>query len=106
LEKGINPNIKDSDGIPILCRMAHYGNNEMIELYLSKGGNLNVIDETELNALHYCARYGQLKTIKYLISLGIEYTATDKYGRPPLELAKQWNNNSEIVKFLEEVEKK
>jgi len=106
LEKGVNPNINDSVGIPILCRMAIFGNDDMIELYLSKGGNLKVIyEEIKWNALHCCAYNGYLETTKYLISLGIDYKAKDMIGKTPLDLAKD-RNKTEIIEFLEKVGKK
>jgi len=105
LEKGINPNINDSEGHPILFRMVPFGNDEMIELYLSKGGNLNVIDQDKWNALHCCVLNGHLETTKYLVSVGIDYKAKDMNGRTPLELAKQ-RKKMEIIDFLEEVQKR
>ena len=107
MEKGINPNIKDIDGDPVLLMMSDVGNNEMIELYLSRGGNLNAInEETKWNALHEAAFNGHLETTKYLISVGIDYKAKNLWGKTPLDLAKREENETEIVEFLLEVEKK
>jgi len=106
LEKGINPNINDPYGDAILFTFARNGNIEMIELYLSKGGNINVIDENNnRNALHYSAFYGKLETAKYLVSIGIDYKAKDIDGKTALDLAIQ-ENKTKILEFLQEIEKK
>jgi len=110
LEKGVNPNINDSNGYPILFRMAENGNNEMIELYLSKGGNINVINENGWNILHYFALNGDWKTTKYLVSIGCDYKAKDIDGKTPLDLAKQKNttkdekDRNELIEYLKELE--
>jgi len=77
----------------------------MIELYLSKGGDLNVIDNKKWNALHYSAYHGYLEITKYLISIGIDFKAKDKNGRTALDFAKE-RKKTEIIEFLEEVGKK
>lgn len=103
LEKGnISPNIKNSNGNPILCRLAYFGNNEMIKLCLKKGGDINAINEqNKWNALHEAAYNGQFLTAKYLVSLGIDFKAKNKDGKTPFDLAKS-KNHHEIAEILQE----
>lgn len=104
LEEGkVNPNINDSDGVPILLRMAEHGNPNLIGLYFAKGGNLHVINETNnRNAIHYCViSKVDLNTIRYLISLGVDFKAKDGQGMSPLDLAEP----GPTEKFLRDAEK-
>jgi len=106
LNEGVNPNVKDQSGWPILLNLARFGNKEMIELYLTSGGDVHAVDVNKSNALHYCSAYnGNLETMKYLISLGVDYKAKNENGKTPLEFAIQ-NHNNELADFLKEVEKK
>jgi len=106
LEEGINPNVLTPDGHSILLRMAMNGNNELIELYFSKGGNIHVMNQkTKDNVLHYSAYYAQLETTKYLVSLGVDYKAKNVEWKIPLDYAKEVNR-TENVEFLQDVEKK
>lgn len=76
----------------------------MIELYLEKGGKLNVTNETKWNALHYSAYRDHLETSKFLVYVGIEYNAKNSDGKTPLDLAKA-DKIVKVVQFLQEVEK-
>lgn len=79
----------------------------MIESYFKMGGDLNVVDKMNWNALHYSASFDQLDTTKFLVSIGVDYKAKDFKGKTPLDDAtSQKNKNIKIVEFLQEVEKK
>jgi len=105
LDQGnVNPNI-NSNGFHVLLLLATNGNKEMIELYFSKGGNLNVVDVNKSNALHSSAYRGHLETTKYLVSIGIDFKAKNGVGKTPSDLARQ-NKMFEVLKFLQEVEQK
>lgn len=115
LEEGINPNINDSEKFPILATLAFNGNLEMIELYLKKGGKLNVVDEINgWNALHYSASNAmhdsaqnpQLETTKFLISIGVDYKHISHNGKTPLMLVKNKRKTTAVQTYLESVTKK
>jgi len=105
LEEGkTNPNITNTKGRPILLEIAGRGNIEMIKLYLSRGGKLNVKDrDSKWNALHFAVNSNQLETTKFLVAVGINFKKKSHIGKSPLELAKE-GNKANIVNFLQEVE--
>lgn len=109
MEEGVSPNLlePDRDGLPILCRLAAHGNNELIELYVSKGGNLeNIFDENcHWNPIHWAVFLNHLETVKYLISIGIDHKAKDKGDKTPLEMTRRLRR-PEINEFLEEIDEK
>lgn len=101
----VNPNISDGTNEPIFLPMSIYGNKEMIELYVKMGGNLNVVDFENRNALHLAAQNGRIETAKLLMHLGIDYKRKDVGNKTPLDLARE-KNQTKIVEFLQEFEKK
>ena len=101
MEEGVNPNIKHLE-VPIFLKLSGIGNNDLIDLYLAKGGNLNVVDSKKRSAIHYSAFNGQLETIKHLISRGIDFMAKDDDGKTALDFAIK-QNKKELIEFLQEV---
>ena len=107
MEEGkVNPNINDPFGWPLLNRLSFFRNNEMIELYLSKGGDLHIVHANfKWNALHYSSYYGNLETTKYLVSIGVDYKAKNITNKTPTDLAKE-AERFEVFQFLQQVENK
>jgi len=106
LDSGVNPNINDKDGNPILLLMARRGNLEMIKLFIEHNGDIHLKDQTLKNALHFSAFYGHFELTKYLVSVGVNYKAESNRGKTPLKLAEEQGSPPELVSFLREVEKK
>lgn len=106
MKEGVNPNAKDDQGVPVLLRMVTTKNLDLISLYLSKGGNLQITsDRSQSNALHYAAHQGDLEMSKYLVSVGIDFKLQDKQGRKPVDDASSQHKLA-VVQFLQEVEKR
>lgn len=104
-QRKVNPNINDAKGIPILMKMAEQGSKEIIELYISCGGDLNVVDINKRNALHFSAEAGKLQITQFLVSLKVDFQAKNSNGKTPRDLAKAESNDL-VFKFLTKVKKK
>jgi ankyrin repeat protein len=69
---------------PLLCA-AYRGNEEMIELLLDHGANINAQTESGDTALHLAAIKGRRKTIKVLLARGIDTRIVNKAGASALQ---------------------
>jgi len=113
-------NISDEKGLPLLFLIVSSNNNnnsfsetrDLLDLYLSKGGDLHVTSSTMVNngnALHYCLSLSGnflIETLKYLIENGIDFKFRDKKGRKALEFARETKQSGNIIEYLEKVEKR
>lgn len=104
IEESVDPNIKDSEGSDLLFELAANGNIEMIELYLEKGGKLNVLNvESGTNPLHLAASFGELDACRLLVSRGIDFKLKDKDGKTAIDQAKS-RNKIQVVDFLTKIQ--
>lgn len=106
LEEGVDPNIQDKDGKPIVLSMSRKGNTEMIKLFISYSGNVHLSDNSHKNALHYSAFYGHFETTRFLVSIGVNFKAENENGKTPLQIAEDQNADQLIIEYLRQVEKK
>ncbi|KAK6192179.1 hypothetical protein SNE40_003695 [Patella caerulea] len=73
-----------------------------LKLILDKGGNIEDRDSVNNNVLHRACLYGKLKTVKFLLGLGVNYNSKNKNNQKPLDCCRHSSVQSEEkVKLLE-----
>lgn len=64
----------------VLMHAAAYGNIEILKLLISKGANLNAVDDLGFNALDFALAAGKKENADYLKSLGLKANENLFYG--------------------------
>lgn len=64
----------------VLMHAAAYGNVEILKLLISKGANLNAVDDLDFNALDFALAAGKKENADYLKSLGLKANENLFYG--------------------------
>ena len=100
IDNGADINKMDEfEGTPLHIASKN-GNKELVELFISKGANIDVeLDLFRSTPLHYAASYGQKEIVKLLINYGAEITKKDFEDDTPLHLAVKYGSK-EIVEYL------
>ncbi|MEK6235870.1 MAG: ankyrin repeat domain-containing protein, partial [Planctomycetales bacterium] len=78
---------------------AQTGMNDLVELLLSKGANVNVRDFSRSTPIWYAARENQLSTLELLVSRGGRVNVTNRKGSTPLSISCD-RAGVDVVRFL------
>ena len=57
------------------------GHQEIVEYLVSKGADMNAVNETGLSCLHYASSKNRVDIAKYLVDSGCHLNLRDKYGQ-------------------------
>jgi uncharacterized protein len=71
-------------GRPLIHEGVIRKNLAMVELYLSRGGDVNAKDNGGCTALHFAAQEGHVEIATRLLAAGSEVDPTDEHGNTPL----------------------
>ncbi len=100
LAQGADVNARDTMGVSPLHFAAARGDKEIAEHLISKGANVNAVDNIWKNTpLHTAARFGRSNIIEVLVSKGADLNAKYISGHTPLHVA-AIEGNSEALKTL------
>ncbi len=101
LEKGADPNIADQKGISPLYLSSKKGNEEMVDLLLKKGAEVNFVENTnEESPLFIAAKKGRLGALIRLINAGANVNMRNRCGITPLLIAIYENKKSAMEELL------
>ena len=99
LAKGVNVNLKNSDGRSVLHTAVLFCPG-LINLLLEKGADINIQEDKQGDTpLHVAIKHNRLKAIKILIENGSDINAKNKNIKTPLHLASELNH-IEVIKLL------
>lgn len=68
------------------------------------GADMRQINYDQRNLLHIAAKEGSLESVKYLLSIGIELNARDRWGATPLNYARTFPEVFNFMKTLKNPE--
>lgn len=90
----------NNSGAAPLHIAAWNGKTEIVEMLISAGANVNIVDKTRrgFTPLHYAARFGKANTAAVLIKHGAKLNAASNKGTP-LHVAIQ-HDKDDVVKLL------
>lgn len=89
LDRGANPNTKDASGMTPVMTLVSDRNTIAGDTfdYLLKKSDLEIADKAGWTALHYAARYGNLRDVTFLLMNGADPMAMSLQNETPVELA-------------------
>jgi len=100
LDAGMDPNSRYKGTTPMLCEISLRGNLEMLNLFLKRGANVNLImSDTGYSPLHFAAGEGHAKIVQTLIAHGADVNAKGHEGVTPLMCASTFGR-AEAVRIL------
>ena len=100
IKAGADVNERDQLGIPVIVNAACRGSNQLIDILLSSGAEINVsVGLSGRTALMCAVEWKHTETVKLLIEAGADLEMADKQGNTPLMIAKS-KRSEEIVKLL------
>lgn len=83
--EGINE--KDEEGVTMMHLAANFGNAELIETLIAKGGDVNEEDDCGRKPIHFAAMGNKREIAKVLIEEGIDIDPKTNGGYTPLHYA-------------------
>jgi ankyrin repeat protein len=101
LDQGIDINMidfKTDNHMTALMLALKAGHQEVARLLVSKGVNVNALDNKGNTALWYVM--GNAETAKLLISAGIDVNTKNGWGISPLSFYSNFSKNDKIVELL------
>ena len=87
LERGADVNVDDDDSERPLSMAANWGENEAVEMIISRVSDVDDENKWGRTALHAAAFAGQDKTVEILLKHGADPNHKDKHNRTPLLFA-------------------
>ena len=85
----LDPNLNLDNGIRMLHIAAQEGRNDIIEMLLEHGADINAYDSNNWTALHFAAAENFVNTMELLLVKGAMVDAKDKTGATPLHFVCQ-----------------
>ncbi|HVN98020.1 MAG TPA: ankyrin repeat domain-containing protein [Syntrophorhabdaceae bacterium] len=101
LAKGLDVNVKDGKGYPIIILAAMNGHTETVKVLLDKGANINARGDHNSTALMLSAMGGHDETVKLLIDRGSDINAREDMGWSALIVATIQGRNKTVRLLLD-----
>lgn len=100
-----NPKLKnlekyDVNATPLLYAIKHKKNNDITELLIECGANVNVTNDHQETPLHFAAIQNNLKIVQLLLENGALVNVKDDGGYTPFYFAALYSDSFDIVKLL------
>ncbi|XP_071517858.1 uncharacterized protein [Panulirus ornatus] len=97
LKTGVDPNMKNHDGLTALHQCCIDGSLEMVSLLLKYGAEVNITDQDLWTPLHAAATCGHFKIVTTLVKAGANLTAINGDGDMPHDISE----DEVTVQYLE-----
>lgn len=102
IRAGIDLNMKDKHGSPVLHYAAVIDRQEYTQELIKAKASVNIQNNEGFTALHFAAGNGRFHIAEMLIMAGADKGIKNIFGDTPLDLAKEWkkqNNNYEDMRY-------
>ena len=99
LEGGADPNVRTSDGTPVLMQAVIDNNQPAVELLLAHHADVNCTRKDGWTPLHCAAGLGSKPIAELLLKAGADINARTKYSETPLHWAVR-QGNQELAELL------
>ncbi|XP_046559442.1 ankyrin repeat domain-containing protein 50-like [Haliotis rubra] len=97
---GVDINSKEWRSRTPVMEAAERGHRHVVELLVSKGADVSLVDNDCNNILHHACREGDRKTVDFLLSLdGVDINSRGGSSRTPVMEAAEWGHN-DVVELL------
>ena len=102
LEAGADPNYCTHDEYKSLITLATYNSsNEIIELLIKHGGDVNKKDDKGYIAIHFAALHGRTDTVQILLRAGSKFDPQTEDKNTPLAFAAKGGHQETMKVFLQ-----
>jgi ankyrin repeat protein len=102
IDAGADVNEQDQNGVTVLIAAACRGSNQLVDILLRLGAEVNATMEASGRTALACAVMNeQIETVRLLIEAGADLEIADKQGNTPLMTAKS-TGSEEIIELLKE----
>lgn len=88
LDRGANPNARDSTGATPLHWAAVMDQGDLVKLLIDKGAEVNARTNRDETPLHRAVRVGRVNAVRILIGNGADCAAKNGDAQTPFELAR------------------
>ncbi|XP_048258038.1 ankyrin repeat domain-containing protein 50-like [Haliotis rufescens] len=76
-----------------VMRAARNGHTDVLELLVSKGADVSLVDEDGYNILHWACIEGHLETVEFMLSLNVvDIDARNNDGETAADMARSWGH--------------
>ncbi|XP_071078455.1 inversin-like isoform X2 [Haliotis cracherodii] len=83
-----------------VMRAAYWGHRDVVELLVSEGADVSLVDVVGNNILHLACWGGDVETVKYVLSLHVvDIDARNKWGQTAADWARLWGRQP-VVELL------
>ena len=101
LEKGIDMNVRDSMGTPLLHYATASGSAKLVQQMIAMGADTNAISDRDGTSLGCAAWRGNVELVSLLLDLGADIHAVGgEYGTALGCACASWHSNLELVSLL------
>ncbi|XP_071116477.1 E3 ubiquitin-protein ligase mib1-like isoform X2 [Haliotis cracherodii] len=96
---GVNVNSRVCSRTPVMAA-ARWGHRDVVELLVSEGADVSLVDEGGNNILHLACWGGDVETVKYVLSLHVvDIDARNNLGQTAADMARDWGRQP-VVELL------
>ncbi|XP_046566467.1 ankyrin repeat domain-containing protein 29-like isoform X2 [Haliotis rubra] len=93
-------NCRSVVGMTPVMRAAGWGHRDVVELLVSRGADVSLVDDDGDNVLHYACEGGYRKTVEFVLSLdGVDINSRGQRSMTPVMLA-ALRGHRDVVEFL------
>ncbi|XP_071111398.1 cyclin-dependent kinase 4 inhibitor C-like isoform X2 [Haliotis cracherodii] len=88
LSRGVDVNCRMGSWTPVM-EAAEQGHRDVVELLVSKGADVSLVDKYGYNTLHLACRGGDFETVKFVLSLNVvDIDARNNDGETAADVAR------------------
>ncbi|XP_071116432.1 inversin-like [Haliotis cracherodii] len=96
---GVDINCRVGSRTPVMAA-ARWGHRDVVELLVSEGADVSLVDVVGYNILHLACRGGDVETVKYVLSLHVVDINSRGWGSRTPVMEAAWRGYRDVVELL------